>query len=117
MTRYLNGQHALEKIPIKENISRKECKRVLTAMEKYVCTVSFFLFLFVSFCFFLFFLLLLGFVILLSSCFVSLVAFVCFVLVRISHMIVLVREEGGGLESALSTQKTLDIYFLSSSYA
>ncbi|KAI5808728.1 nitrogen permease regulator of amino acid transport activity 3-domain-containing protein [Peziza echinospora] len=39
MTRYLNGQHALEKIPIKENISRKECKRVLTAMEKYVCTV------------------------------------------------------------------------------
>lgn len=40
MTRYLNGQHALEKIPIKEGISRKDCKRVLDAMEKYICIVS-----------------------------------------------------------------------------
>lgn len=40
MTRFLNGQHALEKIPIKEGISRKDCKRVLDAMEKYICIVS-----------------------------------------------------------------------------
>ncbi|KAF8459016.1 nitrogen permease regulator of amino acid transport activity 3-domain-containing protein [Terfezia claveryi] len=40
MTRYLNGHNALEKIPFKEGISRKECKRVVTAMEKYICLVS-----------------------------------------------------------------------------
>ncbi|KAF8474787.1 nitrogen permease regulator of amino acid transport activity 3-domain-containing protein [Kalaharituber pfeilii] len=40
IARYLNGQNALEKIPVKEGISRKECKRVLHAMEKYICIVS-----------------------------------------------------------------------------
>lgn len=40
MTRYLNGHNALERIPFKEGISRKECKRVVTAMEKYICLVK-----------------------------------------------------------------------------
>ncbi|KAI5855746.1 nitrogen permease regulator of amino acid transport activity 3-domain-containing protein [Tricharina praecox] len=33
MAKYLNGQHALEKIAIREGISRREVRRVLVAME------------------------------------------------------------------------------------
>ena len=36
IARYLNGEHALEKIPMREGISRKEVRRVLGVLERFV---------------------------------------------------------------------------------
>ncbi|KAL7272998.1 Nitrogen permease regulator 3 [Rhizina undulata] len=39
MTKYLNGEHAIEKIAVREGISRKDVRRVLGALEKYIVYV------------------------------------------------------------------------------
>lgn len=41
LVKYLNGEHALEKISIREGISRKDVRRVLTALERFVVYVRY----------------------------------------------------------------------------
>lgn len=42
IVKYLNGQHAIEKIAVREGISRRDVRRVLCAFDGYVIYVSFF---------------------------------------------------------------------------
>ena len=42
IVKYLNGQHALEKIPMREGIARKEVRRVLEEMKRFVVYVCLF---------------------------------------------------------------------------
>lgn len=38
--KYLNGQHAIEKISVREGISRRDVRRVLSAFDEYLVYVS-----------------------------------------------------------------------------
>lgn len=42
IVKYPNGQHAMEKIAIREGISRRDARRVLYAIDGYIIYVGFF---------------------------------------------------------------------------